>query len=194
MILQTFETGVTLSAALRAGRYVYGLQKLFSISAHSAWEQALVGLDPDTGAERWRVRLGVGDAQVESGHIAGTPVYVDGVAYVPSPISGRIFAVRADSGRVLWSTDVGARRGSVLVTQGAVIAATQDTTLVVLDVATGHVRCRLPLPGISDRAGPTLAGQTAILTFRNGDVEARPIADMLSCRGATERTAAADDH
>jgi outer membrane protein assembly factor BamB len=192
LILQTFEEGVTVRDAVRAGDWLHAMAKVFALGI-SEQEQVLVGLDPATGVERWRLSLGVtSNRRPVAGHIAGTPVFVDGIAYVPSPISGRVFAVRADSGRVLWSTDVRTLRGSVLVTQGAVLAATQDTALVVLDAATGRVRCRLPLPGISDRAGPTLAGETAILTYRNGYVVAEPIADLLSCRGAAPRAAAAN--
>jgi hypothetical protein len=126
--------------------------------------------------------LGIGDDHKEAGHMAGTPVVMDGVAYVASPVSGRIYAVRADSGRTLWSRFVNTSRGSVLVTQGVVLAATRDTTMVVLEQATGAVRCTQRIPGLSDRAGLTLAGTTGILTTQTGLVVARPITEWTTCK------------
>lgn len=144
-------------------------------------DEVLVAARLDTGAELWRVRLGTNRRQAV-GHIAGTPVVVDGVAFVPSPNNGWIFAIRTDSGRVLWSTKTNTARGSVLVKDGAVLAASTDKKFFVLDAATGAVRCQQVLPGQPDRAGPTLAGETAILTLRNGMVLARPISEWLACR------------
>jgi outer membrane protein assembly factor BamB len=141
----------------------------------------LVALDAASGRERWRVNLGRGVHDVV-GHIAGTPVVVGKTAYVNAPSSGRVVAVQTDSGRVLWSSDVRPARGSVLVTNGAVLSASSDGQLVVLDAATGKERCRQKLPANPDRAGLTLAGNTGILTLRNGLVVARPIGDWIACR------------
>jgi outer membrane protein assembly factor BamB len=147
----------------------------------SRGEAMLASLDAATGRERWHAKLGRGIHDV-IGHIAGTPVVSDDVAYVPVPSSGRVVAVHIDSGRVLWSTEVSPARGSVLVTQSAVLSASADGEFVVLDAGTGIVRCRQKLPARPDRAGLTLAGETGILTLRNGLVLARPIGDWLACR------------
>ncbi len=182
-LLFTFAPGVGPLDALRLGNWRPAIGHVLRLPSPNfeVEEQVLLGLDLATGQERWRVRLGIGK-YASSGHIAGTPTVADGIAYVPSPLSGKVFAVRPDSGTVLWSADVSTVRGSLLVTHGAVLAATRDTALVVLDATSGAVRCRQRLPGLSDRAGPTLAGETAIMTFRNGVIAARPIADWLSCR------------
>ncbi len=182
-LLFLFNRRLTLNDMLSERRWGFAMARALRLpgDAFELSEQWFVGADRNTGRERWRVHLGSGQHQL-AGHIAGTATIVDGVAYVPSPVSGRVVAVRPESGQVVWSTYVHTTRGSLLVTQGAVLAATRDTTLVVLDAATGFVRCRQRLPGLSDRAGPTLAGETAIMTFRNGVVAARPIADWLNCR------------
>ncbi len=192
ILLHASDQGVLLGERIREGRWGFALVSLLRFPGANGErgagheftlsEQVLLGLEPLTGRERWRVRLGIGPFDDDAGHIAGTPVVVNGVAYVPSPVSGRVYAVRADSGRVLWWADVHTARGSVLVTRGVVLAATRDSTLVVLDASTGRERCRERLPGLSDRAGPTLAGETGIMTFRNGVVAARPIADWIACR------------
>ncbi|MES2180042.1 MAG: PQQ-binding-like beta-propeller repeat protein [Gemmatimonadota bacterium] len=182
-LLHAFDQGVSLGSLLRARRFGFAAAKMLRLPgwSYTLSEQVLVGFELATGRELWRVRLGIGQYE-RNGHVAGTPTVADGVVYVPSPISGRVTAVRPDSGRVIWSTDVRTARGSVVVTRGAVLVSTLDTALVVLDASTGRVRCRQHLPGLSDRAGPTLAGETGIMTFRNGIVAARPVADWLSCR------------
>jgi len=166
---------------VRAGLWKFLFTRLLGIEG-TAGQQFAVAIELASGRERWRAPLGDISGATVQGHIAGTPVVVDGVAYVPSPLNGHVTAIRAESGAVLWSTPIRAVRGSVLVTKGAVLTATSDASLVVLDAATGKERCRQKLPAASDRAGPTLAGQTALLALRNGLVLARPIDDMLQCR------------
>ena len=181
LALIVYNEDIPVGPAVRAGLWKFLLTRMLGI-AGTAEQQMLVAIELATGHERWRTPLGGISGAVIQGHIAGTPVVVDGVAYVPSPLNGHITAVHAESGHVLWSTAVNAARGSVLVTQGAVLSATSDGFLVVLDAANGVARCHLKLPGASDRAGPTLAGKTALLSLRNGLVFARPIDDLLHCR------------
>jgi outer membrane protein assembly factor BamB len=141
----------------------------------------MLAIDVGTGREIWRTNFGLGSHQV-AGHIAGTPTVVAGVAYVPLPYLGKIAALDAATGRVLWSTTVNPARGSVLVAQDAVLSATTDGYFVVLDAATGHVQCKQKLPARSDRAGPTLVGKTAIISLRDGEILARPLQRWLQCR------------
>jgi len=181
LALIVYDEDVPVAQAVRAGLWKFLFTRLLGIEG-TAGQQFVVAIELSSGRERWRVPLGGISGATVQGHIAGTPVVVDGVAYVPSPLNGHVTAIRTESGTVLWTTPVKAVRGSVLVTQGAVISATSDASLVVLDAATGNERCRQKLPGPSDRAGPTLAGHTALLALRNGLVLARPIDDMLQCR------------
>ncbi len=182
ILLHVFDQGVSLASMVREHRWRFAAARILRLPglALTLSEQVLVGLELSTGRELWRVRLGIGEF-THTGHVAGTPSVVGGIAYVPSPISGNVFAIDPTAGRVLWSRNVHTVRGSVLVTRGAVLAATSDTTLIVLDAMTGQERCRQRLPGLSDRAGPTLAGETGIMTFRNGIVAARPVTDWLTC-------------
>jgi outer membrane protein assembly factor BamB len=144
-------------------------------------ELVAVGLDRATGETRWATPLGVGTVDVQ-GHIAGTPTIVGGVAYIPSSVSGRVVAIDVSSGRTLWSTATKTARGSLLVMDQRVVGATHDSALVVLDAKTGAVVCRQRLPGAADRAGPTVSGNTGILTLLNGLVLARPVSSWLSCK------------
>jgi outer membrane protein assembly factor BamB len=99
-------------------------------------------------------------------------------------VSGSVVALRPDSGRIIWSRPVNVARGSVVVWQGLVLAATRDPGFVVLDAATGHLVCRQKLPAESDRAGLTIAGRTGILTFLNGMVAARDMREWSTCHAA----------
>ncbi len=181
LALIVYDEDIPVAQAVRAGLWKFLFTRLLGIEG-AAGQQYAVAIELSSGREHWRVPLGgISGADVQ-GHIAGTPVVVDGVAYVPSPLNGHVTAIRAESGTVLWSTPIKAVRGSVLVTHGAVVSATSDASLVVLDAATGNERCRQTLPAASDRAGPTLVGRTALLALRNGLVLARPIDDMLQCR------------
>ncbi len=180
LVLLTYDEEISVLPAVRAGLWTFLTTRLLGTEG-TAGQQFLVALELATGRERWRVPLGGSSGATVQGHIAGTPVIQNGVAYIPSPRNGHVTAVRANSGRVLRSTSIKAVRSSVLVTEGAVLSATTDTALVVLDAATGKERCRQTLSAASDRAGPTLAGKTALLALRNGVVLARPIDDMLHC-------------
>ncbi|HZJ01144.1 MAG TPA: PQQ-binding-like beta-propeller repeat protein, partial [Gemmatimonadaceae bacterium] len=144
-------------------------------------EQVMVALHWRDGTEVWRARLGEGTLSA-TGHNAGTPTVAGSVAFVPSPVSEKVVAVDIRTGRILWSAGVNPARGSVVVSGNSVIAATRDTGLVVLDAATGAVRCRQRLPQVADRAGMTISGSTGVLTLTDGMIMARPVADWLECR------------
>ena len=145
-------------------------------------EQVMVALHWRDGTEAWRARLGEGTLSA-TGHTAGTPVVSGNMAFVPSPLSERVVAVDTRTGKILWSAPVNPSRGSVVVIGSSVMAATRDTGFVVLDAATGVVRCRQRLPQVADRAGLTVSGSTGVLTLTDGIIMARPVADWLSCRG-----------
>jgi outer membrane protein assembly factor BamB len=182
-IFQVFVEGTRLNSMVgvfATAMKAMGMPDQFwDLEARQPMEQVLVSLAWD-GSERWRIRLGPG-RNPPAGHVAGTPTVEDGVIYVPSPLNGRVIAVDENQGNMLWSTEIKTARGSVSLTGPYVFAATTDGLAVILDKTTGQVRCREKLPGVSDRAGLTISGNTGILTLRNGIVMARPMADWLSC-------------
>jgi outer membrane protein assembly factor BamB len=140
-----------------------------------------VAVGTDDGVERWRAPVGTGRID-PGGHIAGTPVITDSVAYITSIYDGNIVALDWRSGARLWLAPVRVSRGSVTVIGNSVLAASVDSAFVVLDARTGTRRCRQRLPARSDRAGLTIAGRTGILTLGNGTVMARPVDDWVRCR------------
>jgi outer membrane protein assembly factor BamB len=189
LVLQVYEEdldgsgGGVDSRPMMLVRHLFGLppRRYRPRPANSLREQVLVALRWRDGAEMWRARLGKGRNHAQ-GHIAGTPTVEGSVAFVPSPISQTVSAIDTRKGKILWSTTVKPARGSVLVAEGYVIAATADSTLTVLDVRNGAVKCRERLPERADRAGPTVSGATGVLTLVDGTIMARPLAAWLSCR------------
>lgn len=181
-MLMVYNEDMSLWDAVRSHRWRYLLLHLAGFGGEIVRNQVVVAFDPTDGSVWWRLPLAYGSKKTY-GHTAGTPAYVDRVAYVPSPFSGFVTAVRVDSGRLLWATDVSTARGSVSVTRGAVFAAGVGPFYSVLDAATGAIRCRGSLPGASDRAGLTIAGSTGVLTLRTGEVLARSLSDWLACHG-----------
>ncbi len=144
-------------------------------------EQILVGYQWRDGKILWRTSIGRGTT-FPAGHIAGTPTTENGVAYIPAANNGNIVAVNVATGEVIWSSPVKASRGSVTLVRGLVLAGTLDGSLVALDQATGRTVCRQKLPAVPDRASITVAGETGILTLRDGLIMARPLSDWVACR------------
>jgi outer membrane protein assembly factor BamB len=110
---------------------------------------ALYGVEPATGARRWRWRPSIG-----GGFDTGYPVCAEGTVYVGTSVRMRLYAVDARTGRERWSIDVGSQpnaNGFVAtpaVTADVVIGCTREFTLpktgmaIGVDAATGRERWR----------------------------------------------------
>ncbi len=100
----------------------------------------LVGLDPNTGEEKWRVKTGE--------PVFSTPHVDDGVVYFGSA-DHHVYAVDATTGDVKWKrkTEGGVFAGPA-VAQGLVVIPSVDKTIYGLDVATGEVKWTLPVDGM----------------------------------------------
>lgn len=189
IVLQVFNQGVTIRSALHERRFgvalrqVLGLPEPIDPSGRPVvvGELVLVALETGTGIERWRTSFGLGNGEIP-GHLAGTPVIVDEAAYLPLPMNQSVAAVQMSTGALAWMARVNPARGSVTVDNGVVLAATRDTSFVVLSAQTGVIHCRVRLPAPSDRAGLTVTGRTGILALRNGLVMARPMSAWRQCR------------
>lgn len=136
----------------------------------------VVGAFPEGGLERWRAvvagsRPGSAAAYAAT-DIGGDPVLADGVAYVGNA-SGRLAALAAATGEVLWSIPEGA--ASPVVAAGNGLWVINDRgELLRLDPANGGVVWRVPLPqperrrGVTAHMGPVLAGGRLIVASSDG--------------------------
>jgi quinohemoprotein ethanol dehydrogenase len=121
--------------------------------------------------------------------LEATPIVVDGVMYSSGP-TGRVYAVRADTGASIWTFDPHndgqvdryaccdeANRG-VAVWQGLVYVASLDGRLFALDAATGKQRWVADTFITKDRAytstgAPEVAGNVVVIGNAGADYDAR---------------------
>lgn len=94
-----------------------------------ATAEAVVGLDPATGTERWRTPLAT----------LAVPLVADGRLLVALTVDGQLLALHPDSGAILWRrtlTEVPSSPPAL----GAIIAVATGNRIVALDRLTGATR------------------------------------------------------
>jgi alcohol dehydrogenase (cytochrome c) len=122
-----------------------------------------------------------------------TPIVVDGVMYVTSS-KNDVFALKADTGELIWSYDpivdlttvkvcCGLINRGVAVHNGRVYFATLDARLIALDAKTGQriktfgeegqVRIADHTKGYSETAAPVIAGGKILIGVAGGEFETR---------------------
>ena len=122
-----------------------------------------------------------------------TPIVRDGVMYVTSP-KGDVFALKADTGEIIWQYDpavalesvklcCGIINRGVALSRGRVFIATLDARLIALDARTGEVvksfgdngevKIADHAKGYSETAAPVIAGGKILLGVAGGEFETR---------------------
>jgi outer membrane protein assembly factor BamB len=136
-------------------------------------------LDRATGRVMWRADLGSDPAArvlpaatvFDFDFHAPTPVLTDGVIHLASA-QGVVHAIDAESGRIRWRTDLGARiRASAAVSPAHVFVGTLENDVVALDRATGRERWRWKAAGPITTA-PVLAGRLVLVASRGSWITA----------------------
>lgn len=129
------------------------------------------GLDAATGAERWQRALpGWWDVALEPAVGGGTAYLLDGM--------GTVVAVDPVTGAVRWRTETGRPLvdGRMALTDRAVMFASYDDELMVLDRADGRLRSAAPQPGVPVDLAATPDRLVVALRLANPSrVEARPL-------------------
>jgi outer membrane protein assembly factor BamB len=134
----------------------------------------LRNLDPATGALRWQTALpGWWDDELEPAH---DPVLDPATAYLLDGM-GTVVAVDAGTGNLRWRQETGRTLvdGRLVVTPGAVVFASYDDELVVLDRVDGRIRVAEPQRGVP--VDLTTAADRLVVALRLASpsrVEARP--------------------
>ena len=129
------------------------------------------GLALTTGVERWRTPLpGWWDGAVE-------PASGDGVVYLLDGM-GTVVALDAATGRIGWRRETGRPLvdGRVALAPEAVVFASYDDELLVVDRTDGRLRAVEPQPGVPvDVAAGTEPLVVALRLATPSRVEARPV-------------------
>lgn len=141
----------------------------------------IVGAFPAGGTRRWTTPVGGERAgfavSLAAEDIAGDPVIDDGTVYV-GDVSGRVAALRLETGDRLWTAREGAT-SPVWPTGGAVFLVSDIGQLVRLDAATGDVVWQTDLPLFEENRprrqhtrwvhyGPVLAGGRLVVASSDG--------------------------
>lgn len=143
--------------------------------------QVFAGVGLHDGSVRWRSPL-FSDPRRVPGHTSGTAAGTDSMAVIVLPVVDTLVGFEPSTGEVHWVGNGGASRGPPLVVNDRIILATRAGAVRVLDLATGRQLCQRVGGPRYDRTGPTLAGDLVIFASRFGDVDAMPLADVLTCR------------
>jgi len=134
---------------------------------HSAFVRSL---DLATGRPRWQVPLpGWWEDEIEAAVGPGTVYLLDGM--------GTVVALDPATGTVRWRQETGRPLvdARLTLTPGAVVFASYDDELMVLDRADGHLRSAEPQPGVViDVAAISGRLLTALRLASPSRVEARP--------------------
>ncbi|MBM3659164.1 MAG: hypothetical protein FJW95_06630, partial [Actinobacteria bacterium] len=129
------------------------------------------GLDAATGAERWQTPLaGWWDAALEPVVGGGTVYLLDGM--------GTVVALDPTTGAVSWRSETGRPLvgGRLAISPDAVVFASYDDELMVLDRADGRLRAAEPQPGVPvDVATASDRLVVALRLASPSRVEARPV-------------------
>jgi outer membrane protein assembly factor BamB len=142
--------------------------------------QVFVSLALRDGQVQWRSPLFANPRLVE-GHIAGTAVLGRETGVIVLPVADTVVSFRLADGAVLWTGSGHGARGPALVTGDRVVVAGRDGTIVVRDVMTGAVTCRVTREVGWDRAGPVQSGSLLVFGDLKGGVEAIPERALRTC-------------
>lgn len=135
----------------------------------------------------WSLPTGTGPLPPEDGRhtliyacllpFATPPVTVHGkVVYAGSASSGKVYALDAATGKLLWKTHVGSTDVNPVVVGTTVVTTTKSGRIVALSAKSGRILGSLKLGGHFGPAYPTVVDGTLYVGNANGNLYARPVA------------------
>lgn len=150
--------------------------------AHIAGQRFL-GLELGTGRVVWRSPF-FARRRLVDGHTAGTAALQDRIGIIVLPVADTVAAFDAATGAVRWTSGANQARGAPLIIGDQVIVAGRNGVIEVRRVADGMLTCSIRRDVGWDRAGPIATGNLLVFANLDGDVEAIPTSDLLTCRVA----------
>lgn len=133
-------------------------------------DSTLSAIDKDTGRLLWRRRLGSLSASTPA--VVGGTVYVTILAREGGGEGGRVVALKASDGTILWSHDLRSRsESSPMVDKGKVIFGSEDGTVYALNASNGLTIWTYKAAG-AVKASPTLVNGILYFGDYSGNVQA----------------------
>lgn len=151
----------------------------------------MMAIQPN-GQVAWHTLLGRGRTALDEMQV-GQPTVVKNTIYVGSPVTDRIYAISARTGRIKWHTFVGAAvRGNPAIVADQLLVGDSAGRLDTLSARTGNLLKQVqltqptsvtskntPTPTGFSGAGPVIHGRTLYIVSMNGEVLARPLHAFL---------------
>ena len=171
---KTSDTGTETAAQSTAGTWTtFGLDESNSrYAAANRWTAA----DVARLGERWQLDLGTG--------VSSTPAVEDGTVYF-GDWTGKAHAVAADSGKEIWSADVGSPIMSSPTLAGDVVLVATGAQVTSIDKASGDILWQSPVsdhPIAIAPGSPVVMGDLVVQGVASGELMV-PV-DDYSFRGA----------
>ena len=143
----------------------------------------LLAFNDQTGKMVWSRTVGEG-IRPFSGPLyeSGVPLLENGIIYTGTSVSDAVYAVRANTGQVLWSNSLngkGVAQAPVLVDH-RLLVGDAGGTVFVLNPTSGHVLHSVHFPGGRFMPGvPFVDGNTIFFGTQTGMFFARPLSQLL---------------
>lgn len=149
------------------GAVTGGVALVGDVAVASTRDGRTVGLDLESGTERW-----AHDAP-DGAQIQAAPISLGSTTVLVSDDRGRLDALDARTGQVVWTADAGAPvLRSPEVADGIVVVPTTRGRLVALDAASGAIRWALDLAPSVRLATPSVADGLVVVGGTDGSVHA----------------------
>lgn len=143
----------------------------------SSVNTAVLGVDAGTGKVKWKTLLGRGASP--PAYKASVAMAHDGVIYVSSPVTDKLYALNGKSGTVIWSAAIpypqvsGLGRGAVTYDDGLLYQST-GTRLFAWNAKTGALVHSLRIGGRFGIVNPVIVGKTMFVANSWGWIFAMP--------------------
>jgi outer membrane protein assembly factor BamB len=148
--------------------------------------QLFTGLELSTGRVVWQSPL-FAERRELTGHSSGTAAVENGIGVIVLPLADTVVAFDARTGSILWTSGANEARGPALILDGQVVVAGRNGIIEIRQLADGALRCTITRRVGYDRAGPARAGGLVIFANLEGEVEAIPVGELMSCTAAGAR-------
>lgn len=160
----------------------YADGKLFTNSVTSINEDGSFGghghyaINAASGEFLWR--FDEGENRMTENNKCGVPVALDGVVYAGSPVNNAMYALEANTGRVIWKINTASIKNPPVVYNGTIYFVDQTGMLYVANARTGEMITKRNLGGRLNTQGPVLVNGSLYIGTQKGDMYAIPISEL----------------